>query len=160
MWLVKKTPTAELMPRDRHQQVDIRLYFKRHKTNTGSLLLSNLLPDDTPTATNLDEPTTLLLLGTRLHRTCSLTRTRLQSQEPTANHHSYFKTHRWRQDQLGQKRLRTPICTFWDKVAGLEWLQSKDLHTKSRAEQLAEGPQWMDLLTLWPSMIVPIATYK
>jgi len=77
-------------------------------------------------------------MGTRLCHTSSSHRTRLQSQEPTANHHSYFQFHRRRQDQLGQKRLCTPISALWDKVAGLEWLQDKDSSTRTIAAQQAE----------------------
>jgi len=95
--------------------------------------------DDTPTATLLDEPATLPLLETRLCLTSSSHRTRLQSQEPTANHHSYFQSHRRRQDQRGQRRLRTPISALWVKIAGLEWLQNKDLGKEPRAAQQAEG---------------------
>jgi hypothetical protein len=151
MWSVKEAhrradTTGQPIPlpltnhRKRSYQADIRRYCKRQKTKTGSLLLSDISLDDTPTATLLEEPTTLPPRGTRLRRTGSLHRTRLQSQVRTANHHSYFQSHRRRQDQLGQKRLRTPISALWDKVAGLEWLQDKDLGVGTiAAQQQADG---------------------
>jgi hypothetical protein len=151
MWLVKEAhrradTTGQPIPlpitihRKRSHQADIRRYCKRQKVRTGSLLLSDLSLDDTPTATLLEEPTTIPLHGTRLHRISSSHRTRLQSQKPTANHHSYFQSHRRRQDKLGQKRLRTPISALWDKVAGLEWLQDKDSGTGAiAAQQQADG---------------------
>ena len=146
MWSVKEAhrradvagqsiPLPPSNHRKRSHQTDIRRYCKRQKMRTGSLLLSDLSFDDTPTTTLLEEPSTLPLRGTRLRRTSSSHITRLQSQVPTANHHSYFRSHRQRQDQLGQKRLRTPISALWDKVAGLEWLQDMDPGTGTIAAQ-------------------------
>lgn len=87
MWSVKKAHrraevTGQLIPlpssnyRKSRHQVDIRLYFKRLKTKTGSFLLSDLSIDHTPMFTLMTE---LTLQGKRLSRTSLIIRTSAKS---------------------------------------------------------------------------------